>query len=292
MKVFVNVIATILLLLAATLTHATGQYLDEEQVVAPASGVVSATLSDTESGVSSSASIDASSNSQAVPSVNAAEIGNALNASSNITGANELEQEKQAEEIVSMLPKGFGVVVLLIIISTLPSLFGKGVFFWDITDVLVSSVLSLLVAASFIALLVVHLDQTMSDDVRAKANIIVALCVVAAYTINYVKTKIYNSIVLSPLIAFGRLFLPLLILLAVFIARWSGGGYVAYQQQDHESSAEYKTRVNRQEHELSENKKKSSWWIALIALASTWLYSKLIAQKEWKGFAGYFSKAN
>jgi hypothetical protein len=106
-----------------------------------------------------------------------------------------------------------------------------------------------------------------------------------------VKAKIHNSSLLAPLIAFGRLFLPLLILFAVFMARWHGSGRISYQQQDHESLAEYEGRIKSQEHELAERKKQSSWWIALIALFSIWLYSKLIAQKEWKGFAGYFSKA-
>jgi hypothetical protein len=269
-----------LLIAFTTFAHASEQYLDDEPLSTQTISPTAAPSVDIESAVSQTATIVMEPANQAAPAVNAAAIGVAINGGP--------ADSKQTDAII----KGLGVAVFLIFLSMLPALSGKGVFFWDITDILVSSLLSILVAASFIALLVAYFDQSLASDMRVKIKTIAALCIVAAYLINFVKAKIYNSAIISLLIAFGRLFLPLLILFAVFLARWSGGGSVSYKQQDHERSEEYSARIRRQEHELSENKRKSAWWVTLITLASIWLYSKLIAQKEWKGFAGYFSKVN
>lgn len=262
-----------LLIAFTTFAHASKQYLGDE----PISQTVATSADNESTAVRKPAN-------QTAPAVNAAAIGVAING--------EPADSKQTDAMQSAIVKGLGVAVFLIFLSMLPALSGKGVFFWDITDVLVSSLFSILVAASFIALLVAYFDQSLAGDMRVKVKTIAALCIVAAYLINFVKAKIYNSAIISLLIAFGRLFLPLLILFAVVLARWSGGGYVSYTQQDHESGEEYSARIRRQEHELSDNKRKSAWWVTLITLVSVWLYSKLIAQKEWKGFAGYFSKVN
>ncbi len=282
MRMLTRIFAAVLLTTIATLGHAAGQYLDDEAVVVQANSAVEAMPINVGTTV-----LDAVPNQSSMPSVNAAQIGGTVNAQLDTVTTNAPMMEGGLKVFIQIL----SAVVLLIIISTLPSLLGKGVFFWDITDVVISSLASLLVVASFIALVVVYLDKTMSDDVRNMAKIILVVCLVTAYILNFIKAKVHNSAFLAPLIAFGRLFLPLLLLFTIVLARWHGGGRVSYQRQDYESSSEYEGRIKRQEHELSESKKQSAWWIALIALTSVWLYSKLIAQKEWKGFAGYFSKA-
>lgn len=275
----------IIVMITSTLAHATGQYLDDEPANPQASSAVISANANVESAVISSTPLEVTSISQAAPIINAAAIGADVNAQ-----MEGIEQAEPGNRLQSIILKGVGLFALLIILSTIPALRGKGVFFWDITDVLISTVLSMLLVVSLIALLISFADESITEGTRHVWVVIVVLCTVVGYSINFIKAKLHNSAFIALLVAFGRLFLPLLILGAVLLARWYGAGRVSYDRQEHENGEEYKARIHRQERELSESKAKSAFWISLIAIASVWLYSKLIAKKEWRGLAGYFSK--
>ncbi len=228
---------------------------------------------------------------QNIPVVNAASINAEINAPL-LEKQKQEEEKKENDERLTIATSILVIIALLLVIaSVLMGVFGKSVFFSDYTDVLVSTVVSLIALIAMVSILWMLEDQSRSGSSHSAMMLIAILCIGVAYAINLKKAMAHNTGVVTALIAWGRLFLPLILLFMLIIAKRHGAKNAVIRQQN-ESDVAYQMRVEREERNHEARKVQSVIWIGIIMAATTYLYKNLIHQKEWKGFAGYFGKAS